>query len=284
VELERLVFSYEADAIVFDGNNPTPGIVSAALAQPPCKLVWVRRGMNGAVASPYLDNSRHFDLIIEPGEIAAVRDSGATAARRHEALHVDPVTLLDPEDLLVRDEAQRLLGLDPARPAVLVQLGAGAHRDVVSLLDKVVRCLREFEDLQIVIAEWANASAPLSLWPETIVVSGYPLSRYLPAFDFCISAAGYNTFHEAIAFGMPTVFIATTHVAVDDQKGRARYAQDMGAALELSEDQLYQLPAICSVMLDARAREVLRQKCALLRRPNGALAAADAIAELLGAA
>lgn len=283
-ELERLIFAYEADAIVFDGNNPTPGIIDAALAQPPCKLVWVRRGMNGPVASPHLVNARHFDLIIEPGEIAAERDAGATAARRHEAVQVDPVTLLDPSDLLGREEAIRLLGLDPARPAVLVQLGAGAHRDVVSLVDTVVACLRGFAGVQIVIAEWANASAPLSLWPDTTVVSGYPLSRYLAAFDFCISAAGYNTFHEAIAFGVPTVFLATTHMALDDQRGRARFAQDRGAALELPEDQLVHLPAVCSVMLEARARAVIREKCALLRKPNGAGSAASAIADLLRAA
>lgn len=283
-ELERLIFAYEADAVVFDGNNPTPGIIEAALAQPPCRLVWVRRGMNGPVASPYLANARHFDLIVEPGEIAAERDAGATAALRHEVLQVDPVTLLDPSDLLDREQAIEVLGLDPSRPAVLVQLGAGAHRDVVSLVDTVVKCLRAFDGLQIVIAEWANASTPLSLWPDTTVVGAYPLSRYLRAFDFCISAAGYNTFHEAMAFGIPTVFIATTHRAVDDQRGRARFAQDKGAALELPEDQLFHLPAICTVMLDARARSVIREKCALLRRPNGAERAARAIAELLGAA
>lgn len=283
-ELERLIYAYEAEALVFDGNNPTPGIVEAAQAQAPCRLAWVRRGMNGPLASPYLSNAEHFDLIIEPGEIAAERDRGATASLRHEALQIDPVTLLDPGDLLDREEAGRLLGLDPSRQAVLVQLGAGAHRDVVTLVDRVVRCLRTFAGLQIVIAEWANATAPLSLWPDTTVVSAYPLSRYLRAFDFCISAAGYNSFHEAIAFGVPTVFIATTHAAVDDQRGRARYAQDMGAALELPEDKLFQLPAVCSVMLDHRARAVIREKCALLRRPNGAERAAGAIAELLSAA
>jgi UDP:flavonoid glycosyltransferase YjiC (YdhE family) len=280
-ELERLIFTYDCDALVFDGNNPTLGLIRAALSQPPCRLVWVRRGMAGPVASPHLDNSRYFDLIIEPGEIAAERDTGATAARRHEVLEVDPVTLLDPADLLDRQAAMGALGLDPSRPTVLVQLGAGAHRDIVSLIDAVVTSVRTFHGVQVVIAEWANSSAPLSLWPDTAVVASYPLGKYLNAFDFCISAAGYNTFHEAMAFGIPTIFIATTHVAVDDQRARARYAQDMGAALEVGEDELFRLAAILPVMLDARARNVIRQNCAQLRRPNGASAAADAIARLL---
>lgn len=283
LELERLIYFYDVDALVFDGNNPTPGLVRAALSQPPCRLVWVRRGMNGPVASPHLGNARYFDLILEPGEIAQERDTGATAARRHEVVQVDPVTLLDADHLLDRKAAAEALGLDPARPAVLVQLGAGAHRDIVSLVDEVVTALRDFDGLQIVLAEWTNSTAPLSLWPDTVVVAGFPLSRYLRAFDFAISAAGYNTFHEATAFAIPTVFIAARHAAIDDQRARAQYAQDMGAALDLPEDQLFQLPAICSVMLDERAREVMREKCRAIAMPNGAAAAAAAIGDLLGA-
>ncbi|SFZ80740.1 hypothetical protein SAMN02983003_0097 [Devosia enhydra] len=279
VELEQLIHAHDAQAVVFDGNNPAPGLVGAALSQPPCKLVWVRRGMN-RIASPHLDAASEFDLIIEPGEIAAERDTGPTAARRHEALQVPPITLLDAGDLSDRDSACRALGLDPARPAVLVQLGAGAHRDVIQLIDAVVRVLKGFPGLQIAIAEWTNSRAPLSLWPDTLVVSGFPLSRHARAFDFSISAAGYNSFHEAIAFGLPTIFLAADHPALDDQRARAGFAQDKGAGFDLAEDQLTLLPSICAVLLDRRAREVMAQNCAALARPNGAAEAATAIAGL----
>jgi UDP-N-acetylglucosamine:LPS N-acetylglucosamine transferase len=116
------------------------------------------------------------------------------------------------------------------------------------------------------------------------VVSGLPLSQYFNAFDFSISAAGYNTFHEVMAFGLPTIFIGNRHEAIDDQVARAQFAQDAGAALELGEDELFQLRSVCDVLFDPRAREVLRENSRKLARPNGAAAAADAIAELLGGA
>lgn len=283
-ELERLIRGYDIDLVVFDGNNPTPGLVNAVLAQPPCRAVWVRRGMGKATPSQFLDNARFFDLIIEPGEIAAERDTGPTSQRRHEATQVDPIRLLDPEQLLDRAEARQALGLDPERPSVLVQLGSGSHRDVVALVDTVVKCLAGFDGVQTVIAEWENGAASLSLWPGTRVVSGLPLSQYFNAFDFSISAAGYNTFHEVMAFGLPTIFIGNRHEAIDDQVARAQFAQDAGAALELGEDELFQLRSVCDVLFDPRAREVLRENSRKLARPNGAAAAADAIAELLGGA
>ncbi|MGV8841540.1 MAG: glycosyltransferase [Bauldia sp.] len=283
-ELERLVYAYEADAIVFDGNNPTPGLVRAALAQPPCRLVWVRRGMGNATPSPHLDNARYFDLIVEPGELAAGLDRGPTASRRSEALLVPPIRLLDEPDILPREAAARALGLDPARPSVLIQLGSGSHRDVVRLVDEIVRVLRGLGGVQIAIAEWKNAAAPLSLWPGTTVIGGYPYAQLFGAFDFAIAAAGYNTFHDAIAFGLPTVFIPTVHGAIDDQAARAEFAQNAGAALEVPEDELHHLRTVCEAMLNPAARAVLRRNCLALRTENGAGAAADAIAALLGAA
>lgn len=283
LELERLIELHDADVVVFDGNNPTPGLVHAARSQPPCRLAWVRRAMGKAGASPFLHLSGLFDLIIEPGELAEAYDRGATAARRHEVERVEPIRLLDLEDLLPRTIARAELGLDPQRPAVLIQLGAGAHRNVVDLTDAAVRALQGHDGAQIVIAEWENGVVPMSLWPGTQVVSGFPMSRYTRAFDFSISAAGYNSFHEAIEFGLPTVFVGNSHPAIDDQVARASMAQEAGAAIELPEDELYQLPAICELLLEASVRDVLRARCQTLRRPNGAVAAAALITRLAGA-
>lgn len=280
-EIAALAARHEIELVVYDGNNPTHGLVRAALARSGCRLAWVRRGMVGPVPSAFLGNARFCDLVIEPGELAAARDAGPTAARRAEALVVDPIRLLDPDELLGREEAAAALGLDPGRPAVLVQLGAGANRDLVPLVDETVRRLGAFPTLQVVLAEWANGEVPLALWPGVTRLRGFPVSQYFRAFDFAIGAAGYNGFHEAVAFELPTVFVANADPALDDQVARARWAQEAGVGLDLPEDQLFHLPAICEVLMQAPARAVVRQACRRWQRPNGAVAAADALAALV---
>ena len=132
--------------------------------------------------SPFLDNARFFDCVIEPGEYAAELDKGPTSRLRHEVVLVPPIRLLDDAELLSREDARREMGLAPDRPAVLVQPGSGANRDIVELTDRLVSDLRRFEGLQIIIAEWSNGAnfiAALAGNAATARVSHQPLLRRL---------------------------------------------------------------------------------------------------------
>jgi UDP-N-acetylglucosamine:LPS N-acetylglucosamine transferase len=62
------------------------------------------------------------------------------------------------------------------------------------------------------------------------VVREYPLSRYFHAFDVAISASGYNSFHELLRFGVPTLFVPNRSTAMDDQVARASFAAKKGFA------------------------------------------------------
>jgi glycosyl transferase family 28 len=268
--------------VVFDGNNPTPGLVRAAQSKAR-RLVWVRRGMMGQVPPKHLDNARFMDLIIEPGEIAAEWDTGPTSWRRDEVLLTDPITLLDRKEVLPRGRARKALGLAQDDLTVLVHLGAGLNRDAAYLIGDVVENLKNRDALKLVIAEWENSPVELPHWPGTLRLRGFPLSRYLNAFDFSISAAGYNSYHECLAFGLPTIFIANRHPAMDDQGARAEFAQHHSAGFDLREDELFQLPALCEAMRSKAARTYIRQQGLKLSRKNGAATAANAILDLIEA-
>jgi UDP:flavonoid glycosyltransferase YjiC (YdhE family) len=283
-ELAAIIDRHDPAVVVFDGNNPTPGLVQAALSHGACRLVWVRRGMCPPTPSPHLGNARFFDCVIEPGEYAAERDRGPTSRLRHEVVQVPPIRLLDGAELLSRDTARSELGLDPDRPAVLVQPGSGANRDVVDLTDRLVSQLRRFDGLQIVIAEWSNGAMSLPRWPGTRRLKGFPLSRVYAAFDFSVSAAGYNTFHEVIAQGLPTIFVANRHPSMDDQGARAEFAQDHGAGFDLKEEEMHLFPTLCRAMLTPQANAVLREGCAAFDPANGAADAAAIIRALAGGA
>lgn len=283
VQLRETIARQDIDVVVFDGNHPTPGLVDAVLADGRCRLVWVRRGMCPPKPSPYLGNARFFDCIIEPGELAGDRDTGPTALLRHEVRAVPPIRLLDAEELLSRDAARAEMGLDPDRPAVLMQLGAGGNRDVVELTDRLLSDLGRFDGLQIVIAEWSNGAISLPLWKGTRRLRGFPVSRLFNGFDFSVSAAGYNTYHEVMAFSLPTIFVANRHPSMDGQGARAAFAQDHGAGFDLTREEMHVFPTLCRAMLTPQANAAIRANCAAFETPNGASEAADIITRLAGA-
>lgn len=276
-EVSRLLERHDPALVVYDGNHPSDGLIAAVTARSDCSLAWMRRGMWARTTSRFLKNARWCDIVIEPGELAGARDEGVTSRLRHEATLVDPIRLLDPADLLDRGEAARALGLDPARPAVLVQLGSGFNRDLLTLLDGIVAELSRHKGLQIALAEWVTGSVPLNLWPEVKVLRGFPISRHFRAFDFCVSAAGYNSFHELIGFGIPTIFVANQHPSMDDQYGRAKFAQDNSAAFEISETEMNDFPDLVAMLMQREARSFLSERCQDLGRPNGADEAAEAL-------
>jgi UDP:flavonoid glycosyltransferase YjiC (YdhE family) len=283
-DLETLIDAHDPALVVYDGNNPSDGLVRAVAPRRDCRLAWIRRGMWGGLTSPFIDNSRWFDLVVEPGELEGQVDEGITSKRRDEAALVPPIRLLDEEDLLSRAEAAGRLGLDPSRPSVLIQLGAGFNRDIVSLVDHLVTQLQQHSQLQICIAEWLNGAQPLNYWPNVSYLRGYPLSQYFRAFDFSISAAGYNTFHEIVNFDLPTIFMPNRHPAMDDQASRATHAQGLHAAFELEESDLSDLPDLVALLLDKKAREFLATHSRTLHQPNGAADAARLLTQLLTAA
>lgn len=279
-ELRNIVERYNPDAVVFDGNNPTPGLINAVLSEGRSKLIWMRRGMISSKPSPFLDNVQFMDLTIEPGDVSAGEDTGPLAHRRGEALQVRPITLLDRTELLDRDVARKKLGLSLDRPAVLVQLGAGANRNLAVITDEVMDYLSKIESLQIVLAEWEGSSASYRHYPGVKRLRGHPISGFFNAFDFSIAAAGYNTFHDVLSSGLPTIFVANRHPEMDNQAKRAEFAQNNSAGFDVPEDRLYQIEPICEALLREEVREIISENCLTLSMENGAQEAADAIAML----
>jgi hypothetical protein len=271
-----------SDIVVYDGGQPYPGLIKALGQRPETRFVWLRRGMwqeqqnNAAI----IDRQQFFDMIIEPADIAEAYDNGSTAYHRDLAVKVDPIRLLDAEELWSKSEACARLGLDPERPACLIQLGSGTNRDIVSMVDTILATLAKHPTIQPVIAEWLISSTALDLWPGVKRLRGFPLSRYFNAFDFSVSAAGYNSYNEIMSFALLTVFIANEHASMDDQAGRARFAQDQDAAFHLKENQSNAIAGLIEPLLDDTIRQLMKDNCRKLARENGAAQAAAAISRL----
>ena len=81
------------------------------------------------------------------------------------------------------------------------------------------------------------------------------------AFDLGVSAAGYNSFHENILGGVPTLFVPNEAEEMDLQAVRARYADRNGLGLFLSARDVYGAGDKLDEILDWRTRAEMRERC-----------------------
>jgi hypothetical protein len=281
--LTEIIGRYEVDALLFDGTVPFQGLIGAKEATG-VPGGWCRRAMWQPGKSEKIpDREKHFELVIEPGEFAEDFDEGATVAHRDAATRVGPILLLDDSEVLDRDAARRELGLSPSGLAVLVGLGAGNDEDTASPTRLAVEKLLQQPDIEVVVAEWVIQREAFELPDRVKPIRTYPISRLLRAFDFAFSAAGYNSYHEHIAFGVPTIYIPT-ETQLDDQPARARYAESVGVGLSLDPFSEAGLERRVELMLNDESRREMSDRCRELFPGNGAEDAMKAIEQLVVAA
>ena len=264
--------------VVFDGTWPYDGILRVRDAHPEPRWVWSRRGMwRYGKSAEQLAKSAWFDEVLAPGELAEPYDRGATADTG--GVRVGPVTLLDIDELDERDIARKALGLPEDRRLALVALGAGNINDISHETGAVVAALRAL-DVEICLTQTEIAQSDRAR-NDVHVVREFPLSRRFAAFDLAVSAAGYNSFHELLRFGVPTLFIPNQDTALDDQLGRARFAADHGLAHLLEHVSVdAATPLLCDLLERGQA---MVADVPSVDRGNGAVAAAAYLRELADA-
>lgn len=271
---------YRPAAIVFDGNVPRDALL-AACADYPAPSLWVRRGMwrGDPALARHLDLSRYFDAVIEPTEVAASADKGPTASAEDAPIAVPPVMMLDRAELLPPRAARAQLGLEPERPAVLVQLGSGSNNDIERHLDRLVDAGKAL-DLQMVVVEWLIRHNPVRR-RGVRHLAAFPNARYFRAFELAVSAAGYNSFHELLHHGVPTLFLPNDAQRVDDQRARAAWAETKGAAVCVPRGGEHALAGYLEALLDPAFRRQLARRARIACPLNGAAAAARAIEQVV---
>ena len=269
--LVALVEETDAKLISFDGVVPYPGVIAAKVKAPHISLVWVRRGLWQQKPQRFVLGlqSAMMDFIVEPGDIARSYDHGPTANRKDSQL-TSPVSLFQKETALSRAESRKILGLDPDRPAVLVQLGTG-DSDVNEKMTAALSGLIGWKDLQVVLTKKPVDKNGNSLVPEGLdlkVVRYFPLAQVLHAFDASVCATGYNGVHELLPAQIPTVFVSNIR-GTDDQEARAQWCHDFGFALRADQADLADITATVKKLQDPQVRASLSAKCKELPEVSG---------------
>jgi UDP:flavonoid glycosyltransferase YjiC (YdhE family) len=279
-ELSDAIGFYRPRTVVFDGTMPYGGLTEVAQSRPEISWIWLRGAMLTAGHKGGVDRARYFDAVIEPGEIAEAFDLGPTAAHREKCFRVGPVLLVDPADRLDRAAARARLGLPDDAVAVGVQLGAGNNFDMEPTRRAVIeRLLRDPGTHVVEIVSPIAEAARDSLGPRHRVVALYPSFPVSRAFDFMVSAAGYNSFHEAIMGAIPTLFVPNQAGEMDLQVVRAQFAETAGCAVMMRTGDSYSVGDAVSELLQDHVRRRIEARCAALAPPNGAGHAAAFVAD-----
>jgi UDP:flavonoid glycosyltransferase YjiC (YdhE family) len=268
--IERL----EPRVVVFDGTWAYEAIDDVRVRYRDVRWIWSRRGMwYRGLNRDQLAKSTWFDEVLEPGDFSSPADLGVTAGE--PAVRVGPVTLLDRDEIVSRDEARSALGVDTDARTALVALGAGNINDATSATRIVIDALRKL-DIDVCVTVAAIAERAGTDDEHVHLISAYPLSRYLRAFDIAVSAAGYNSFHELLRFGVPTLFLPNLETSLDDQRTRANYAAAQGWAHSLDRPEPDSVRAALDDLL--RNGDAMVAKVADIDPGNGAAAAMELVA------
>lgn len=280
--VEQLLAHYRPQVVVFDGVHPYRGLTNALRRnRRRVHRVWMRRGMwKPGVGETAIAMSSQFDDVIEPGEFAFEYDCGAPANDRTDIIEVNPICYAGPVPPFARESACEQLGLDPDRVNVLVQLGAGTINDIRSVSGSIVAALLERGARPVAARSLLSAEDDPGVEGVT-VIRKFPLTPWFEAFDAAVIATGYNSFHECLSLGMPTLMIPNLHTRTDDQDARSRWADDHHLGIRWDGIDAEALPDAVSRLLDADNRSLMRDALDSLPPADGARQVATYISGLI---
>lgn len=271
---------HQACALVLDANVPFGAFERLRQARPDLPMIWVRRAMWGPGRDLVaLERAALFDAVIEPGEIAGAYDSGPTTHWRDAVTPVGPIRMLQRHEQLDRRAACAELGIDPDGLNVLLLPGGMNNFDANALWRAVAETLVGWTGATTVVGQWAITADSFD-WPDSFEIrKGFPFSRWFNAFDFAVSAVGYNSFAELVTSELPTVFVPNENPLMDRQDLRARFAERHGFARVLPVRDRHNADALLNQMRTPETRARLRHAMTRFAdQPDGAQQAAQIVA------
>jgi UDP-N-acetylglucosamine--N-acetylmuramyl-(pentapeptide) pyrophosphoryl-undecaprenol N-acetylglucosamine transferase len=158
------------------------------------------------------------------------------------------IMLINKEQAHPREKVREELSVSENQTLVFVSLGGGGDESNLQTLQSVLTLLRPYENIKILFAEGLlSENTVLYNWladhpdinSQLVKTHVYPIAQYLKGIDLAISAAGYNSFHELLYFGVPTIFVPKPR-GYDDQLMRVKQAVLKGACLLCEEDDYFE--------------------------------------------
>lgn len=265
--------------VVFDGTWIYSGLTDVCRAMG-IPLVWMQRGM-WKTEIDKKSVQRHAaakvaDYVIIPGDYAGTER--VEVGSGIEPYYVGPIVRTSRDDLLPREDACRALGLDPKQRYILLNLGGASIGDPSSIAHAALECIRVLVPARIAVQVVSPLDSAGIDAIGLVRVSAYPVMQYARAFDFAISAAGYNSAQEAAFLGTPTILVPNAETKTDDQVRRSQLLEEVGLCV-VAESSAELPQAINRLAIDTVRREFSARSNAL-KAPEGDVEAAAIIDEI----
>ena len=166
------------------------------------------------------------------------------------------------------------LGIPDEATLAYVQLGAGKINNINSELKITLENLNKSEFVFTVHAESILGERHAFDFPRLRTLRDYPNSIFFNDFDLSIMAAGYNSFHEAIQSGLPTLCYPNMNTGKDDTSS-CLIAADAGCMIVLEKRTWRMINASIERLVQTEVQDEMRKNCEALQRTNGAIQAAE---------
>lgn len=249
------------------------------------KTVWVKRGMyktkQGSFFNACARNMLHrtnihkFDCIVQPGDATAYSPALHEEGFSGAVVKCNPIVYSDVSEGYTRNEVRTILGIPHDALLVLVALGASKVNDVTSELHTTLSVLSGIDHVYTVVSESLLGKRFKYDYPRMRVIRDYPNALYYKAVDFSVQAAGYNSYHEMVQFGIPTLCYPNLDTLTDDQLARAKVSAANGNMIVLTEINEQTVSAAVRELINSTVRAKMRSAAAKIVQPNGADEVAD---------
>lgn len=274
-----------AKALVFDGGYIFDSVYRTVL-EPGISGVWIRRGLwkaeqNNSIA---LDREKAFDRVIVPQE--AFEELNTAYSRGAHVATVGPIV----QELRLDRTANMALRANlaerfdrPFERLAVSLLGSGVAASRGTQVQALCGLFERRSDTLHLVVVWPSASLEPAWfgWRNSRIVRTRHAAVLTAAADVTVTAAGYNSFHEALYNRVPAIFVPQSADFMDDQHARARAAEERGLGALVESHELMTLERLVNRYLDDGEAEAIRARLAVTELPvPGAREAARLIEEI----
>lgn len=273
-QIEGIIGLYEPVAIVFDGAVPYMGLLANLNKKHSFKSVWIKRECYKKEFDNLEVKEKPFDLIIVPNEV-----NDAICSNNAQKVYTNPIIFLEEDEAYLRERIRAQINLKDEERLFYIQLGAGNINNIESTLKTIITAIIKNPQYHILLGE-SIIGKHLNIRSDQVTqIRNFPNAQYFKAVDGAISAAGYNTVHELLLFGVPTLFIPNKETAQDDQVARVKKVEKENAGLILNDLTPHEIESSIDYLV--KNKEQLSTNAKALIKGNGALEAAIYIKALL---